>query len=490
MAVVRRDVATLGAGWSKALLNYALAVRHLDAKPITDRTSWKFLAAMHGFDRDYWRQAGILKAGDAIPENLEDGSYGDQCQHGSWYFLPWHRGYLAAFEAIVAATVKQLTGDDWALPYWNYLDAANPQARAIPAAFLAPAMPDGSPNPLRRYPRQLAGPLPAAPANVFGLDAMAETNFQVGAIGSIGFGGGITAFERGGDGAGALEFNPHNVVHGMLGGFMGNPYFAALDPIFWLHHCNIDRLWEAWMRTAGRTMTRDPRWLDGPPDRHFLMPSVDGAEPGIRFSARDTLKGAALHPSYDDLTKGTGVTPAEAPMGHIAMGPPEQQAVELIGSNAGAVVIGSAGAETRVALDSAATHAAVASMGATVPGTPVSRLYLKLDAIRGAAPTAILDVYINLPAGETAASRPDLRAGSLYLFGLERASRVDGGHAGNGLGFALDITDLASKLGGEDGFDTAALDVALVPVEGSSDAAPVTIGKVSLLKRSGVVPAA
>jgi hypothetical protein len=28
-------------------------------------------------------------------------AYWSECQHGSWYFLPWHRGYLIAFEAVV-----------------------------------------------------------------------------------------------------------------------------------------------------------------------------------------------------------------------------------------------------------------------------------------------------------------------------------------------------------------------------------------------------
>ena len=37
---------------------------------------------------------------------------------------------------------------------------------------------------------------------------------------------------------------------------------APLDPIFWLHHCNIDRLWEAWLRRATTNKNpTDPTWL-------------------------------------------------------------------------------------------------------------------------------------------------------------------------------------------------------------------------------------
>ncbi len=43
----------------------------------------------------------------------------------------------------------------------------------------------------------------------------------------------------------ALEGGPHNQVHGWVGGnmMMGS---SPNDPVFWLHHCQIDRLWARW----------------------------------------------------------------------------------------------------------------------------------------------------------------------------------------------------------------------------------------------------
>jgi tyrosinase len=48
----------------------------------------------------------------------------------------------------------------------------------------------------------------------------------------------------------------HNLVHRWVGGSWGpddNPLFGTMmqmsspnDPVFWLHHCNLDRLWSAW----------------------------------------------------------------------------------------------------------------------------------------------------------------------------------------------------------------------------------------------------
>lgn len=54
-----------------------------------------------------------------------------------------------------------------------------------------------------------------------------------------------------GTGQSDLESGPHNNVHndigGPTGGFMGQ-FLSPVDPIFFLHHSNIDRLWHIWTR--------------------------------------------------------------------------------------------------------------------------------------------------------------------------------------------------------------------------------------------------
>src|SRR5262249_6618805 len=44
-----------------------------------------------------------------------------------------------------------------------------------------------------------------------------------------------------------VEYNLHNLVHCWIGGTMGK-MTSPNDPVFWLHHCNIDRLWAVWQR--------------------------------------------------------------------------------------------------------------------------------------------------------------------------------------------------------------------------------------------------
>ena len=36
----------------------------------------------------------------------------------------------------------------------------------------------------------------------------------------------------------------HNIIHGVVGGIMAS-YQSSFHPVFWLHHCNVDRVYEA-----------------------------------------------------------------------------------------------------------------------------------------------------------------------------------------------------------------------------------------------------
>ena len=55
----------------------------------------------------------------------------DKCQHGSFFFLPWHRMYLFYFEKVLRAA----SGDaNFALPYWRWTSQ-----RAMPLPFRSPA---------------------------------------------------------------------------------------------------------------------------------------------------------------------------------------------------------------------------------------------------------------------------------------------------------------------------------------------------------------
>ncbi len=49
----------------------------------------------------------------------------------------------------------------------------------------------------------------------------------------------------------------HNTGHNIVGGYMANPVFSPNDPLFWLHHAEVDRIWSRWQAkrvAAGATL--------------------------------------------------------------------------------------------------------------------------------------------------------------------------------------------------------------------------------------------
>lgn len=489
MSRIRRDIATLGAGWSAELEWYAKAVRALQTLPPSDRTSWRYLGAMHGFIEDRWKELGILQPGDPLPPEAEwDGRMWNQCQHQGWWFLPWHRAYLWAFEDIVAAKVADLGGPaDWALPYWNYLDTTNAQARDWPAAFVDATLPDGSPNPLSDVPRDGVSPLgpqPDFPDLDITLEAVTTVHFYTSGPGGRGLGGGRTLFNQFGGKTGALEGDPHNAVHVMIGGgegFMSDPFLAGLDPIFWLHHCNVDRLWAAWLARAGNVQENGDAWRDGPAPRRFEIP--DAAGNLVVFHPSETLPGERLAPTYDDITAGTGLgaLPAGVEEEPGAMNaslssdsPPE---ATVIGANDEAVTVVDGPVATTVAFDPEQTGIAFAG--------DEQRVLLNLENVRGSAPSGVLTISIRpkQPGVAPAADVPPTVVKSVALFGLEIASADDGPHAGGGISMAVDVTDLLKKLGQDAGAPLEELEVRLEQPGGPSKK-PITVERVSLYRQA------
>ena len=84
------------------LLWYTIGVGKMMQRSITDPTSWWYFAAIHG-DGPEW--AGITAPPQVPPLPSPELRGWSQCQHATWYFPPWHRGYLIALEIRFARTL-------------------------------------------------------------------------------------------------------------------------------------------------------------------------------------------------------------------------------------------------------------------------------------------------------------------------------------------------------------------------------------------------
>lgn len=109
-----------------------------------------------------------------------------------------------------------------------------------------------------------------------------------------------------------LEIRLHNLVHNWVGGNMMD-MTSPNDPVFWLHHCNIDRLWADWQR-ADPTHAYLP--TTGGPAGHNLNDTMIFHAPGDPapwagdFTPASVLDNKALLISYDTDPKPVVVPPA------------------------------------------------------------------------------------------------------------------------------------------------------------------------------------
>ena len=185
-------------------LREALAAMY--ALPASDPNSFAKLASFHG------------------------GPPSSYCRHGAPGFFTWHRAYLLAFENALTAV-----GCHVSLPYWDW---SSGPSTGVPAACRNATYVNRSgatvPNPLYRGPRPAGGQTSRrADIDTTAFDDLA-TSAQA-AMTTASF----TSFQNQIDGV-------HGGVHVRTGGDMSSVPSAGYDPIFYLHHANIDRLWADW----------------------------------------------------------------------------------------------------------------------------------------------------------------------------------------------------------------------------------------------------
>lgn len=471
--------------WAPEILWYARGVAKMKARPAADPLSWRYFAAIHGY-------YDFLFTPEELPSQDEIDRFWDQCQHATWYFLPWHRGYIHAWEQTLRAEIVQLEGPaDWAVPYWNYF---KPGQDGLPKAFVSPNWPDGEGNnPLfetQRFgtrARVESLSLNALKVPVFTSRDMADS-----------FGGGETGFAHFGQFAGHLESDPHNNVHGDVGrgGLMSDPGTAALDPIFWLHHANIDRLWQVWLQAPNQNHANpaEDTWRKGPAslgEREFVMPFP--GSPAWIFAPEDVVDLAALDTSYDDVAAPPQPAGVVARLRRLGASPeaiemlgeteflPADKETSVIGASPTGLKLQENGIRTAVRLDTDSRRELVGSLEA-LTAIP-AKVFLNLENITGQHDPTSLMVYVGVQDAAVPSHHPKKFAGRITLFGVSRASLADGPHGGTGLNFALDITDILDDLYLKGELHEDQLTVALVPMDPVPETADVTVGRISIVRQ-------
>lgn len=134
--------------------------------------------------------------------------------HSNPRFLPWHRIYLLRLEELL-----QMVDPTVCIPYWK-----SSEEQAFPAwlvGFTPTVNLLGGPHTVTRN----IGGAAVLPSVASVAAAMANGTFNTFAP--------------------ALE-GIHNSGHVWVGGSMSGILTAPADPVFWMHHCEIDRIWAEW----------------------------------------------------------------------------------------------------------------------------------------------------------------------------------------------------------------------------------------------------
>ena len=407
--LVRKEINSLTA---TEIDHYRKGVALMQSRAFTDPTSWIYQANMHGYPAN-----NAICPVVGTPQPLWS-----TCQHGSFFFLAWHRMYLYYFERILRTSVQQAIHDPsykFTLPFWNY-ESFHP----LPAPFRSPA---NSTNPLYVAQRTsncnsgatCVSASTASDTTALGLLPFCScsggtcTGCTSGISSDEAFGGGfLSAPNHSASFPGELEIQPHGAVHNAVGGPSGwMSYFtcAARDPIFWLHHANIDRLWQVWLNKLGgrKNPITNTSWA------HQTFTFYDENKKQVVLTGCQIVNMATqLGYEYSGVPVSNiqlcPTTTAATPVTAAAQSATPPLAAKILAATAGAETrLGNAAVQVKVELPAAVgQHMKSFTAAPPKPG----HLRLAVEGITVLHPGAVYQVYLNLPTGQ----KPD-PAGSYFL---------------------------------------------------------------------------
>ncbi|HYN97362.1 MAG TPA: tyrosinase family protein [Pilimelia sp.] len=168
--------------------------------------------------------------------------------HQSPSFLPWHREYLRLLEIDLQAVSGNA---NLFIPYWDWTGAASPFTADFLGSITNGSVSTGNFSPPWGWTVYRSSIATTSLQRRLGQSTSRPTATTVNSVQAN------TVYDQSPWNSSVStgyrsrnEVQLHNRVHNYVGGHMGTRE-APNDPVFWLHHCNIDRLWWLWQRTRG-----------------------------------------------------------------------------------------------------------------------------------------------------------------------------------------------------------------------------------------------
>eukprot|EP00457_Paulinella_chromatophora_P001876 gb/GEZN01001878.1/.p1 GENE.gb/GEZN01001878.1/~~gb/GEZN01001878.1/.p1 ORF type:complete len:764 (+),score=110.72 gb/GEZN01001878.1/:23-2314(+) len=172
------------------------------------------------------------------------------CHHQKESFPAWHRAYLVDFERELSKADKKLGNDGkLGLPYWDWQDEVGPRKdhpeffpKIITKHFSS--LPDDFAEKDSRFTQSNAGHFKRDSEDKMKRSAR---RYLISKMANDCLATEQHFIHASTEEAGNSIESPHNMIHVTVGAPMNSVPFAAFDPIFWLHHCNVDRIYEKYL---------------------------------------------------------------------------------------------------------------------------------------------------------------------------------------------------------------------------------------------------
>ncbi len=360
----------------KSIVSMQKAMVKLKALGCDKPVSWYYQSAIHGVPIP--GKDGNLETNPLCPSFTsvskvrstwaKCGSHNESGPPSDIHFLPWHKLYVAHFEKIIR---KYSADPKFALPYWDY-----EKFPTLPDRFQAGAQ--GSLYEQARLTSLNRGkPITDNALNTIRQDSNALQDIVDYATYNNQINHGLHDFLHDYIGGTATIYNKvYN--RNVSAGLMGNVPSAAFDPIFWVHHTNVDRLWQQWVNDhPGQNITlaelNSVRW----PYRFFQN---NGAP--INYSMAQVLAAIEAPDYVYDNQVNASATSAKAIPQRL-----EEHTITSIPLNIVATGSGPANSTLNLADEKLLV----------VDKTANERIILKLDATYTGKPNGRYEVYVNLP---------------------------------------------------------------------------------------------
>ncbi len=490
--LVRYNV--LSAEGQAMLKIYADGVSKMKALFESDPRSWTFQWYIHAVRDDRTKTTELSRIYPVPgPERTLASTVWSTCQAhfnhvNEPFFLPWHRMFVLRFERIIRKLTNQPT---FTLPYWNY-SAAGPTHGILPAAFRASTSSLFVQN---RISSVNAGhPIDASSPGSLATTALSQCSYDPQ--------GAVQGFCQ------ALDSGLHGNVHVLIGDRknMGSVPWAARDPIFWLHHCNIDRLWASWNK-GGRSNPASTAFLN----KTFTFADDNGQQVvgkvsdvlsilrlGYAYSAYDQVP-SCPQPSSTALAESEPSTAQEEsapPMAQEESAPStaqEESAPPMAQeeSTREATRVLATTAPVPLASEPVRVQLKMPEAPAAAPDTtfdmrirklaPSTRVYLVISKLQAAAqPNVLYDIYF-APSEEAVAKPPARhRVGTINFFNAVSHGEDAQSLVNDERFVSFEVTSLVRRLQLE-GHLKAEPSITIVPAgEPATDAKPV-IGSIELV---------